>query len=136
MLKLKQRLETSDKEEDKQTVQALQKVLNEIDALKVDQKFADVNAIISDAKKLTNAANAKAAADENSELHEAMLKLLAILDNIDDADAGKHDKIAANQKLLEKLKESLSSQERLIAKIERGQKDSKDMAKSEDRHQR
>ena len=116
VIKLKERLATSDKEEDKQTVQVLQRVLTEIDTLKVKQKFHDVDAILSDANVLEPRTRMSGdAAKNNTELHEAMQKLIAILDNLDDADRRSTRKSRRTRSCCEQLKEILSEQERLIA---------------------
>ncbi len=134
VIKLKDRLATSDKEEDRQTVQVLQRVLTEIDALKVKQKFHDVDALLSDATAIkSQAQKAGDAAKDNAELHEAMKKLIAILDNLDDADSEKHKKIEENIKLLQRLQEALVAQQRQNTQIDRNQKSGADLAKQQDK---
>ena len=113
VLKLKQRLETSDKDEDKNTVKVLENVLKEINNQAVDGKFDKVIERLSDPNTFKKIQDAGEVASGNKELHDAMLKLIDLLQNGDDFNQQKRKERLANEKLLEKLKEILSQQERL-----------------------
>ena len=132
MLKLKQRLETSEKEEDKNTVKILESVLKEINNQAVDGKFDKVIERLSDPKSLEKIQDITQIENGNKELHDAMLKLIDILQNGDDFAAKRKERLA-NEKLLERLKEILSQQERLIARVDQNKGTSKDLAKTQDR---
>ena len=132
VLKLKQRLETSDKDEDKNTVKILENVLKEINNLAVDGKFDSVIERLSDPKALDKIQDITQIETGNKELHDAMLKLIDLLQNGDDFNQQKLRRLA-NEKLLEKLKEILSQQERLNTRIDRAKGDSKDLAKMQER---
>ena len=132
VLKLKQRLETSDKDEDKNTVKVLEDVLREINNQAVDGKFDKVIERLGDPDTFKKIQDAGEVASGNKELHDAMLKLIDILQNGDDFAIRKKERLA-NEKLLEKLKEILSQQERLTTRIDRAKGDSKDLAKMQKR---
>ncbi len=132
VLKLKQRLETSDKDEDKNTVKVLENVLKEINNQAVDGKFDKVIERLSDPNTFKKIQDITQIASGNKELHDAMLKLIDLLQNGDDFNQQKLRRLA-NEKLLEKLKEILSQQERLNTRIDRAKGESKDLAKMEER---
>ena len=132
VLKLKQRLETSDKDEDKNTVKVLENVLKEINNQAVDGKFDKVIERLSDPNTLREDPGRRAVETGNKELHDAMLKLIDLLQNGDDFAAKRKERLA-NEKLLEKLKEILSQQERLIARVDQNKGTGKDLAKIQER---
>jgi hypothetical protein len=142
LLNLREVLSTSDKDEDKATVKVLDKV---IEALKkptkdpnskddkeytVDQKFADVLKVLDDPDAFRVFQKAEQVQNNNRQLHEALLSLIELLRNGDELKL-KHQAIEENMKLLERLKEIRSQQERNIARIERQQENGKDLAKSQ-----
>jgi hypothetical protein len=133
VLKLKQRLETSDKDEDKATVKVLDNVLKEINNLAVDGKFDRVIESLTNNpatfKAFQNASDIETA---NKELHTAMLKLIDLLQSGDDFKENRK-KIEANMRLLEKLREIKSVQDRQNAQIDRPNKSGADLAKVEKR---
>ncbi len=135
VLKLKQRLETSDKEEDKATVKVLDSVLKEINNLAVDGKFDKViESLTNDPTTFKAFQKANDIETANKELHVAMLKLIDLLQSGDDAKENRK-KMEANQRLLEKLKEVLSKENRLIEQIDRNNKTGKDLAKAQNKIQ-
>jgi hypothetical protein len=132
VLKLKQRLETSDKDEDKATVKVLDGVLKEINNLAVDGKFDKVIESLQDPTTFKAFQKANDIEAGNKELHVAMLKLIELLQSGDDFKENRK-KIEANLRLLEKLKEVYSKERRLIEQIDRNNKTGKDLAKAQNK---
>ncbi len=133
VLKLKQRLETSDKDEDKTTVKVLDNVLKEINNLAVDGKFDKViESLMNDPTTFKAFQKANDIESANKELHVAMLKLIDLLQSGDDFKENRK-KIEANMRLLEKLREIRSIQERQNAQFDRPNKSGADLAKVEKR---
>jgi hypothetical protein len=132
VLKLKQRLETSDKDEDKATVKVLDSVLKEINNLAVDGQFDKMIESLQDPKTFKAFQNASDIEAGNKELHVAMLKLIDLLQSGDDFKESRK-KIEANLRLLEKLREIRSIQERQNAQIDRPNKSGRDLSKVQQR---
>jgi hypothetical protein len=133
VLKLKQRLETSDKEEDKATVKVLDSVLKEINNLAVDGKFDKViESLQNDPSTFSLFQKANDIETANKELHIAMLKLIDLLQS-GDGFSESRKRILANLRLLEKLREIKSVQDRQNAQIDRPNKSGTDLAKVQQR---
>src|SRR5258708_2431589 len=76
VLKLKQRLESSDKDEDKQTVKVLDDVLKEISKQNLDTTFDKAIERLSNPATFKKMQDVGEVAKNNKELHDAMEKLI------------------------------------------------------------
>ena len=131
VLKLKQRLETSDKDEDKATVKVLDGVLKEINNLAVDGQFDKViESLQNDPTTFKAVQKATDIEAGNKELHVAMLKLIELLQSGDEFKEN-HKKIEANLALLRKLQEIRSKQERLNTQAERPNRTGQELSKAQ-----
>ncbi|HEX3149610.1 MAG TPA: hypothetical protein VHR66_16160 [Gemmataceae bacterium] len=134
LLALKQKLEKSDRIEDKDKAKALQKAIDLADKEGVDNKFTKLlSTLTSKTGGLDlSISDITSASNQNDDLIKALREILAILQSDDEL-----DRIKAEQKLLERMLAELNSLIRATninqARTDSGKGDPKQLAKDQDK---
>ncbi len=132
LLRLAQNLELSNKPENKDKAAMLRQVLQSAADKTVDAKFAKLIEILRSPKVVNDLTELQKAEQINTELRRDLQTLLRILLS-DDRSAQLRAERIRIEKMLEALKDVIRKQERVRAQTELGRKDTKEIAKDQNK---
>jgi hypothetical protein len=128
LLRLKQRLESSSKPEDKQKAQVLEEVLARASEQGTDTKFTTLVAALKDSEAFKDLDQLGPILDKNEDLRKDLRMLIELLLR-DDQDAQRRKERERLTRMLEQLKEVILKQEKARAQTEMGRKNSAELQK-------
>jgi hypothetical protein len=129
LLILKQRLEKSDRKEDRDRAAQLAKVLERSGDIAVSTKFSAIVEFLN-TQKLTGLNDAKRLLDQASALAKDLKEILDLLRGANDPASRREEKVRLEQ-LLKELEKVIREQKQVIGKIEDGRQNPKEVARDQ-----
>jgi len=132
LLRLAHRLESSTKREDKDKAAILKDAIKQASEQGIDNKFNTLMVALKNAETFKDVAKLEAILDKNKDLQNDLRALIELLLK-DDRDKQLREERMSTERLLERLKEIISKQERVRAQTEQGRKEAADLKREQEK---